>query len=749
MRKIRWFQILLTIEIVIASILFVTCLGKEELQCIYYGEDMAETVEPDTKQIQTEPLRLSAGAYRVNVKTDMNERDECLSVNVVNKRGYTESLKANGVAILSGNDDMNFDFILTDTAYELYLDIDYRNASLEEVQEISIWKTRGGNRMLLFWMIVISVGIDSLLYFRMLCLQGKLPARKQVVVVVIAALSLLQFLPYCNDTMIFDVDIPYHILRIESLANAMKTGESFPYRITGYWLDGHGYASSLFYCDFFLMIPALLRVIGFPIMTAYKMFMVVIMAATCIITYVSLQRCVKNEYAALLGTMVYVLAPYRFNNFYIRGAVGEYLAMTFLPMIFCGFYLLCTEDVNSENYKKCKWWIVFGMSAVLESHLLTTEMAALCLAVFCIVFIKKVLRRQMLLQLAEATGIVLLWNSWFYIPMLYMMNADTYKLQTIIAKELSPGMELASSLVIWQNGKQIVPEGGIHGRDPYSIGVVILLFILCWAIYGIKNKKVVDKTGIVLAVATVFTSLLNSAFFPWEKLQTLPGIGMIVSSIQFPFRWLGISMVFGAAFVAYESAGLLETLSGWYAKLGIMALVLMTLVGTCYQTSQIVLTDNEMQLYTAANMGTISLISGEYLVSNESDTAFVYHDPVAEAPLVWYDYEKKGTNITLTVENTSQEECRLELPLQGYKGYEAVDTEGNEIKIAEERGAHGDLTLLIPPSYEGTIRVSYVGFPIFRVAEGVTVISVLISVCLCVYRSSKGRKRVEKNENYV
>lgn len=107
--------------------------------------------------------------------------------------------------------------------------------------------------------------------------------------------------------------------------------------------------------------------------------------------------------------------------------------------------------------------------------------------------------------------------------------------------------------------------------------------------------------------------------------------------------------------------------------------------------------------------------------------AFSYHDPAAEDPVQWYDYEKQGTNITITVENSSEQEHRLELPLQGYQGYRAVDAGGAEIEIAEERGAHGDLTLRIPAEYEGTISVAYVGFPIFKTAEGITLFSVLIS----------------------
>ena len=139
-------------------------------------------------------------------------------------------------------------------------------------------------------------------------------------------------------------------------------------------------------------------------------------------------------------------------------------------------------------------------------------------------------------------------------------------------------------------------------------------------------------------------------------------------------------------------------------------------------------------------MGTISLILGEYLITDELDMAFSYHDPAAEDPVQWYDYEKQGTNITITVENSSEQEHRLELPLQGYQGYRAVDAGGAEIEIAEERGAHGD---------EGTISVAYVGFPIFKTAEGITLFSVLISAGYLIYRCSKGRKRAETNESYV
>ena len=56
---------MLLAEMLILLALFFRCLGKEELQGIYYGEDMAEAVQdPSATQIETEPMRLPAGVYR-------------------------------------------------------------------------------------------------------------------------------------------------------------------------------------------------------------------------------------------------------------------------------------------------------------------------------------------------------------------------------------------------------------------------------------------------------------------------------------------------------------------------------------------------------------------------------------------------------------------------------------------------------------------------------------------------------------
>ena len=56
-------------------------------------------------------------------------------------------------------------------------------------------------------------------------------------------------------------DIEYHLLRIESLKECILIGRPF-LKVNTLFYGGAGYASTLFYSDLFMHIPALLRVIG-------------------------------------------------------------------------------------------------------------------------------------------------------------------------------------------------------------------------------------------------------------------------------------------------------------------------------------------------------------------------------------------------------------------------------------------------------------------------------------------------------
>ena len=72
----------------------------------------------------------------------------------------------------------------------------------------------------------------------------------------------------------------YHLSRIEGLAHSFQDGTLIP-AIYPYKNDNFGYASPLFYSDFFLMIPAFFYQFGLPLSTSYKLVIFVCTVFTC------------------------------------------------------------------------------------------------------------------------------------------------------------------------------------------------------------------------------------------------------------------------------------------------------------------------------------------------------------------------------------------------------------------------------------------------------------------------------------
>ena len=99
--------------------------------------------------------------------------------------------------------------------------------------------------------------------------------------IVVAVFFLITVIVACNPLIsrycIQGHDIDYHLLRIEALKEGILRGHPFA-KVNLLFFGGAGYASSMFYSDLILYIPALLRVIGVSIGASYHIFV-----ALCVI----------------------------------------------------------------------------------------------------------------------------------------------------------------------------------------------------------------------------------------------------------------------------------------------------------------------------------------------------------------------------------------------------------------------------------------------------------------------------------
>ena len=99
-------------------------------------------------------------------------------------------------------------------------------------------------------------------------------------------------------------DLFFHLSRIEGIKEGLLAGH-FPVKMQSVWFAGKGYPVGIYYGDFLLYFPALLRIAGLPVITAYKIFIFVINLIICTVSFYSLYGIFKDRFISIIGMILY------------------------------------------------------------------------------------------------------------------------------------------------------------------------------------------------------------------------------------------------------------------------------------------------------------------------------------------------------------------------------------------------------------------------------------------------------------
>ncbi len=737
---IKKYWMLFALELLLLLLVLPGCFQKESR--VFSCKEIVLDAGIENGLYKGTPFELEPGVYQVRAY-GVESKEGMVLIKASSEDASFRGLQCNGGVVFEQQEYVDFEIYVLDSLEEVIL-ICEQMGGQSYIENIEVYRMNWGSRILAFWILVGSLLVNMLILFREGILSGRIEKEKQVVFWGLLGSILIAYYPYLTDYFSYAADIVFHWLRIEGLKETLMQTNQFPIRVQSYWLYDHGYAVSAFYGDLFLVIPAFLRFIGFTIMDAYKMFVFIVMTATAWITYYSFKQCTKHTYAALFGAIIYMLAPYRIYNFYHRGAVGEFLGMTFLPLVICGMYRLFTEDISDKNYRLAKWPLIIGMSCILQSHMLSTEMTVLFLLVICMVFWRRTFRKETFVQLLQAAVLCLLINMWFWLPLLQMMLGDTYRLSTILNKGIQcMGTWFGEVFRLYPSRFGLFIEE--YGAEVFQMGIASLLMLI--GVLGIlfrrkilnkdvQYKNPYDRSMLFWSGMVVFSWFLSTRYFPWDFLSKVPVVQMLATSLQFPTRLFAMVSVFAAIYASFfylwfetecDKRVTGKADSALWKKGGYSILIILAVFSAVYHVNDIAYMESPVWLYNAENMGTISLVHGEYLLEGTVADDYYFHGPEASGNLKYSDYEKNGTSIRVHVDNASQEENYLELPLIGYIGYGVTceNTGGDLPYITQKRGKHGDLRIAVPAGYKGNMEVSYKGLASFRVAEIISLLTLL------------------------
>ncbi|MDD3333957.1 MAG: hypothetical protein PHI98_00430 [Eubacteriales bacterium] len=557
---------------------------------------------------------------------------------------------------------------------------------------------------------------------------------------VLFGIILLSSMPLFTDFLYVGHDLLFHLERIASIAEELQAGQ-FPVRMQTGMLDGFGYATSLYYCDLFLYLPALLYNCMLPLRTCYQIYALLVNAATTLISYYCFSKMTKNKMFGLLGTAIYVLSTYRMANVHLRAAVGEYTAIAFIPLVALGLYqIYCSQKPRYREWLP----LALGMAGSVQSHVITTEITAAFIGLIFIIYLRKSMRWARIAAFCKAGLLAAGLSLWYLVPLLTSMMSMDVHVNNVIPHIQEHGVYLFQLLEILLPGSGLsLITASTNNEMPLGVGLPLLLGLMLSLYCLIKSKewKVEQRKEFrlmkICLILGVLAMLLSLRSTPWDSLKALldERIAKLFLVIQFPWRYLAFATFLLAISTSIAMMLVYEFVRPQWKTISLLmvsAIVLTVGVFTLQFTNQV-----KGRSFNVINTWEEMDIGGaEYLLENAA-TPYETTVRTAGEGIRVISYEKKNSVARVVCENTGDEAGNVILPIYAYNGYAAYDeSTGNRIEMNEYINRR--LRLVLYPGYQGTVLVKYEAPTLWRISEAVSLLSYL---WLAIFAWVKRRKR--------
>lgn len=323
-----------------------------------------------------------------------------------------------------------------------------------------------------------------------------------------------------------------HVARIANFYQNLSEGNFIP-RWAGNLNWGYGHPILMFLYPLPSYASSIFHFLGFSLVDSLKIVFGLAFILSGVFMFLWLREFL-GEAAGFFGGVLYMFAPYRFVDLYVRGAIGEHLAFVFPPLIF--YFLL-------KLSKRYSWWYFVGGTFSLAGLILSHNAISLMflpLILFYASYLfwqtknKKLIASCYLLIVILGLGLA----AFFWLPAFF---EGRYTLRDIVT-----GGDYLSRFVQFQNFLYGSWSYGIAGQFSVQVGIVqwlVLILSLPTAIIFYQRKSkfwLLSASGFLIFWLTLFLMMPSSNFI-WKTLT-------ILQKFQFPWRFLSVT-VFITAFL--------------------------------------------------------------------------------------------------------------------------------------------------------------------------------------------------------
>lgn len=552
--------------------------------------------------------------------------------------------------------------------------------------------------------------------------SGLLSKRNNVLA--LTGLILLTSLPL-TVSGINGMDLPYSLLRVEGLYKTLVSGQ-FPARLNTFILDGAGYPGSIFYGDIFLYPAALLRMLGMDVTGAWKVYVFLLNIATVLIAYFCFKKISHTDKAALIMTFAYCSAPFHLEAVYYRAALGEMVAYVFLPVIAYSLFEIYTCELGSDNIRTLSTSLAFGLSAVLCSHLLSTEMLGLMLLILIIILYKKSFTPEVLITFFRAGIKTILISLYYLIPFIdYFLNVPT-RISDTVTEELIPIQERGTNISELFSFLTFFEKGGRVPFNPDGPGLILIAAFIFGCVLWIQSKA--DRRLKICLIMSAIAMFMASDLFPWDYIIAHSAIGRIMSQIQHPTRYLSLVVICTVVLLC----NILKSRNERTVRLCLEVVICFTIFTMSVFSSQYESTMTPNHPVNSSDLDSLAVGNAEYALSGSDIFKNAYAIASENNKGHVTSMINQGINMIANC-NSGEASVNLLLPRYNYKYIHVYDEAGHrfEARSGHDMGGNDNnlISVTLPAGYNGNIYLRFDEPLSWRLAELISLAAIIFLIC--------------------
>lgn len=344
-----------------------------------------------------------------------------------------------------------------------------------------------------------------------------------------------------------------HVFRLQQLDLCFEDGQ-IPCRYIPDGGFGYGYPLFNYYSPFVYYFAQNFHLLGFSLINSLKITFL-LSNLTAVLGMFLLSSHFWGNSGAIIATTLFVFAPYRATDFYVRGALAEFTALNLLPLLFWSYL----QPISLIT--------VIVTTIFLLSH----NLFALTAIPLLILFILLRKRFNKIILLLASLSL----SAFFLVPAILEKNLVTVATMTQGYFDYKAHFTTLAQLFLdrsWGFGASL---WGPKDDMSFQVGIVhwlipLLLFIFTF----IKpNKfKLLNLIRLCLILGLFFLFLThNKSSFIWQLLPFMP-------YFQFPWRFIG----FAVFFFSFASGAVIQFFSNKKLIFSLLTAILIVLLNFNY-----------------------------------------------------------------------------------------------------------------------------------------------------------------------